>query len=371
MRLAIDCRSVFQGMGGIGRYAWSLLQEFRSVLTGDAVTCYFTHLPPPAPVQLPENFAIRIIEAGMVDDRFDQFILPTLLEEDRADLYFNPTFSVPTLRGATKVVSTVHDVVFARRPELVEERLRTYLDRATRRAARSADRIVTVSEFSSREIQETYGVGTARIRVIPNGVHAPTAGSGDTGIGRSGRTPLPGYALYVGSLEPKKNVESLVRAIELLHAQGDGPHLVLSGNTESCGGQLRVVLDRLSGSGKVTLTGHVPDAELEGIYARAGVFVYPSLYEGFGLPPLEAMLRGVPTIVSNSTSLPEVVGDAALKVNSEDSHELAASIRTVLRDETLRRSMVEAGRKRAAQFTWRKSAEAHAQLFSEAIGTKK
>lgn len=371
MRLAIDCRSVFQGMGGIGRYAWSLLQEFTSLLTGDTVTCYFTHLPPPAPVQLPENFAIRIIEAGMVDDRFDQFILPSLLEEDRVDLYFNPTFSVPTLRGATKVVSTVHDVVFARRPELVEERLKTYLDRATRRAARGADFIVTVSEFSSREIQETYGVRRARIRVIPNGVHAPAADPGEAEHTRPDRPPPPGYVLYVGSLEPKKNVESLVRAIELLHAEGDGSHLVLSGSTGSCGGQLRDILDRLSEKGVVTLTGHVPDAELEGIYARAGVFVYPSLYEGFGLPPLEAMLRGIPTIVSNSTSLPEVVEDAALKVNAEDSNALAAAIRTVLHDESLRASLVEAGRKRAAQFTWRKSAEAHAQLFSEVVGTTK
>jgi glycosyltransferase involved in cell wall biosynthesis len=372
VRIALDCRSAFAGMGGIGRYAWSLFQEFRSLAGQHEVFCYFSHLPPPGPVQVPENFRVRIIESGMVDERFDQFILPSLLEEDEVDVYHNPTFSVPSVHGKTRLVSTVHDVVFVKRPDLVEPRLREYLDKATRRAARGASRIITVSDFSARGITECYEVPSASIAVIPNGVHPPAQFS-DSSKATLARLGIPAgeYVLYVGSIEPKKNLELLLQALDLLRTEdGNRPHLVLAGSHGSCAASLRSELENRAQRGAVTLTGHVTDPDLEALYADAALFVYPSLYEGFGLPPLEAMLRGVPTIVADSTSLPEVVGDAALKVDSAKPEALAQAMRTLLADAPKRNKLSDAGRTRAAEFTWKRSAAAHLGVY-EAVAALK
>lgn len=372
MRIGLDCRSAFAGMGGIGRYAWSLLQEFRTLASKHEVFCYFSHHAPPAPLQVPENFRVRVIEAGMVDERFDQFVLPGLLEEDEIDVYHNPTFSVPTIHGKTRLISTVHDVVFAKRPDLVEPRLNEYLHRATSRAARGASRIITVSNFSAREISECYGVSSSAITVIPNGVHAAAQQTTDPREVRQRLgVPAEGYVLYVGSIEPKKNLELLLQALNIRkQADGKPMHLVLAGSHGACAKSLRDKIEACVKNGEATLTGHVTDSELEALYAGSVLFVYPSLYEGFGLPPLEAMLRGVPTIVADATSLPEVVGDAALRVDPCNPEALAGAIGSVLADASMRDQLSGMGRLRAAEFTWWKSAEAHLRVYEEVAAAK-
>ncbi|MCE9584600.1 MAG: glycosyltransferase family 4 protein [Planctomycetes bacterium] len=369
MRIALDCRSAFQGMGGIGRYTWSLLHQFAEIGKRHEFVCYFTHLPPPAPLSLADNVSVRVFEAGMIDERLDQLILPSLLEEDEIDLYHNPTFSIPSIHGQTKLVSTVHDVVFHRHPERVEPRLRQYLDAATRRACRGADRLITVSEFSKGEIAEAYSVDASKLEVIHNGVHSPRVSPG-TSFHRSladlGLTP-GGYVLYVGSIERKKNIGVLLDAFAILtdSVEFRGLKLVLAGTHVPVDLELGARLRQASSKGDVLLPGHVADEVLESLYAAASAFVYPSLYEGFGLPPLEAMLRGVPTIVAGTSSLPEVVGDAALIVDPDDASGLSAAIASVVRDGMLRSDLVRKGRLRAAEFTWRRSAERHLALYEK------
>jgi len=230
MRIALDERSVFRGMGGIGRYAWSLLLRLAETDRENSYVCYFTHLSPPEPVRLPPNFQIRIFEAGMIDERFDQTILPAQLEEDRVDVYHNPTFAVPVVRGRARTVATVHDVVFRRHPDLVEPRLRHYLNVATVRACRHADRIITVSEFSKRELLDLYDVDEDRVHVIHNGVEPAPSGTTATGVASLGLAP-GNYVLYVGSIEPKKNVELLLLAFrEAALRLGPSIKLVLAGS---------------------------------------------------------------------------------------------------------------------------------------------
>ena len=369
MRIAIDCRSVFQGMGGIGQYAWSLVREFAQLDATNRYVCYFTHLDPPEALQLPANFVIRSFQAGMIDERFDQFILPTLLREDRIDVYHNPTFAVPVVRNGTRTVATIHDVVFRRHPNLVEPKLRRYLDIATRRACNSADRLITVSEFSKKEMVELFEVPPDRVTVISNGVRAPAHLAAPSAQTQRGLMELGlerhRYALYVGSVEPKKNIDLLLRgfrsAVDRL--AGFDLKLALAGprGTEPYDVDSRV--KELGISGCVSLLGFVPSDLLEILYRSALLFIYPSLYEGFGLPPLEAMARGVPTIVSNASSLPEVVGDAAILVDPLNPEPLSDAILDLVRDSRRREDLGGKGIERAERFSWRRSAKAHLDVY--------
>ncbi len=352
MKILFDGRSAFHGMGGIGRYTWSLLKEFAALDRDDDFLCTFTHLSPPEPISLPGNFRVRLFEAGMVDERFDQLVMPGLLKREKIDLYHNPTFAVPLIRTGTKTIATIHDVVFRRHAELVEPRLRDYLDTATRRACKLADQLITVSEFSKREIVELYGVDPAKIEVIPNGVHAPPAEVKGS-VAKFGLTPGR-YVLYVGSIEKKKNLELLVDGFARLKATDLTLALAGSGRVEA-------------GPKNVRPLGYVAPDDLELLYANALVFVYPSLYEGFGLPPLEAMARGVPTIVARTSALPEVVGDGAELVDPHDVGALAETILALEGDPARRESLAARGRDRARDFTWKRSAERHLELYRKVM----
>lgn len=373
MKIAFDCRSIFKGMGGIGRYALSLLNELAAIDQENEYVCYFTHLDHPEPFEFPARFERRVFQAGMIDERFDQLILPTLLAEDRIDLYHNPTFAVPVVRGRARTIATVHDVVFRRHPELVEPRLRDYLDRATQRACRHAHGIITVSEFSKREILDLYSVSPARVAVIHNGVELPRGGGDPPGNGtgllsEAGLEP-EGYVLYVGAIEEKKNLDLLIRGFQAACQTGLPPsiRLALAGARNS---KTYPLGERLRDSGigdRVRVLGYVPADLLEVLYAHAFAFVYPSLYEGFGFPPLEAMARGIPTIVSDASSLPEVVGDAAIKVDPGQPERMAEAIRSLALDPSVRQEFAARGPRRAAELTWHRSALRHLELYQSVM----
>jgi glycosyltransferase involved in cell wall biosynthesis len=369
VRIALDCRCVFKGMGGIGRYTWSLLNEYTSLDLENDYVCYFTRLEPPAPLRLSSRFRVRVFEAGMIDERFDNLVLPSALEEDQIDLYHNPTFAVPVVRTRARTVATVHDAVFRRHPNLVEPGLRNYLDHATRRAEKHADHLITVSEFSKREIKSLYQVSEERITAIPNGVRLPNSEKSDSKDAESvlqGRGLSPaGYILYVGSIEPKKNIDLLLQAFKevLLRGERKGVRLALAGSRGA--GQYSIE-ERIADLGlceNVVVLGYVSEEFLETLYREALAFVYPSLYEGFGLPPLEAMARGVPTIVSDSSSLPEVVGDAGIVVDPKSPALFAQAILDLLKSPTLRQELSKKGAERSHLFTWRQSAKRHLAVY--------
>lgn len=356
MRIAFDLRCVFKGMGGIGHYAASLLAEFALHGRDPEWVGYFTHLRAPDDLRFPERFVARRFPCGMIDAGFQQHVLPSLLAEDGIDLYFNPTFDVPAVRGDTKTVATIHDVVFRRHPELVEPRLRSYLDAATRRAVRSADGLITVSEFSRGEIAGLYGVNPARIQVIPNGVRpAPEATEARTGK----------HFLYVGSIEPKKNIELLLQAFARLPRTE--LRLVLAGGRGPGEYPVEERIRALGLEDRVQAVGYVSTDHLEHLYANALAFVYPSRYEGFGLPPLEAMARGVPTIVARTSSLPEVVGEAAILVDPDGPDELAAALARLADSPCEREALAARGRERARRFSWAESARLHLEFFESLV----
>jgi glycosyltransferase involved in cell wall biosynthesis len=306
----------------------------------------------------------------MIDERFDQLVLPTALEEDEVDVYHNPTFAVPLIRTRARRISTVHDVVFRRHPELVEPRLRSYLDRATERAARHADHLITVSEFSRREITALYAVEPKRISAIPNGVDVPSSGqSSNESVLLPGGLAPGKYVLYVGRIEAKKNISTLLLAWkEVYRARADRSlKLALVGSGDPREYPLEEKIQENGLGESVQALGYVPEGALENLYRHALVFVYPSLYEGFGFPPLEAMARGVPTIVSDASSLPEVVGQDAVLVDPVGPGALSRALIDLIDRPDKRNDLSARGRKRASEFTWARSALRHREIYASVM----
>jgi glycosyltransferase involved in cell wall biosynthesis len=233
---------------------------------------------------------------------------------------------------------------------------------------RRARRIITVSEFSRRDLSDAYDVPLERITAIPNGVNTafrPLPDARQLAAERLGLSE--GYVLFVGALAPRKNVVALLEAFGRVARLGGVHQLVLAGADRGSGAATRRRAEELGLSGRIRLLGHVAEADLPALYGAAHAVCVPSLYEGFGLPALEAMACGTPVIASKTTGLGEAVGDAALTFDPRAVEEIADALERVLGDPLLRERLVESGRERAAAFTWRRSAEATAQVYREAL----
>lgn len=359
-RIVIDCRSVHHSPGGIGRYASELLAALARARSPHAMVGFYGRSLPEG--YQPPTEAVSA-DAAMIDPAWEQLQLPGELDGLGADLFHGTCFAVP-IAGAVPRVATVHDVVFRAHPELVRPALRDYLDRWTEVALGLAERVVTVSEFSRAEILRLYPEAEPeRIRVIPNGVRPRARASREQQAELRRRLELPErFVLYLGSVEPKKNLEVVLEAAR----QADWT-LVIGGGG---GGQDDRLPERVAALGlrdRVRRLGYVPEADLPALLAAASVFVYPSRYEGFGLPPLEAMASDTPCVVSDASSLPEVTGEAALLADPDDGAAWAAAIGRLLEDADEAAARVAAGRERVRELSWGRCAAAHLALYEELV----
>ncbi|MFL6036138.1 MAG: glycosyltransferase family 4 protein [Gaiellaceae bacterium] len=257
-----------------------------------------------------------------------------------ADVLHCPTFRGP-LSSRVPLVVTVHDVGVLRRPTAFNRWTRGYSRFFVPRVVRAAARVIAVSEFTKRELVEVVGVREEHVRVVPNGVGEPFVADGQRAAGE--------YVLAVGTVEPRKNLPRLAEA------------------ARAAGVELRVVGERGWGDVSVNVAGvrflgFVPDEELASLYRGALCFAYPSLYEGFGIPVLEALACGAPVVTSSGTAMAEVVDGAAVLVDPTDSQAIAAGIAEAIRR---RDELAPRGRTRAAGFSWRSAAEATASVYRE------
>ncbi|HEX5227588.1 MAG TPA: glycosyltransferase family 1 protein, partial [Bryobacteraceae bacterium] len=225
-----------------------------------------------------------------------------------------------------------------------------------RAAAERSDLIIAVSAFTARQVQQFLGVETSRIRVIPHGTRSVTEPRSPIA-----REPI---ILSVGAIQRRKNIVRLVEAFEGVDA---GWKLVLAGAT---GFDAETALDRIASSARrndIQVLGYVSDADLEDLYRRTSIFAFPSLDEGFGMPVLDAMARGVPVLTSNVSAMPEVAGDAALLVDPTDVKSIAGGLNRLTSDSGLRDRLAKAGFARAREFTWEKSVDATWKVYQELI----
>jgi len=359
VRIVLDCRCVFSGCGGIGRYARHLTEALAKVNDYDQFVVLRSEGRSDGAMVAQANFREVPVEAAMLDADWEQMQLPSLLQELEADLYHNPTFALPVVR-VCRQVATIHDVVFRDRPDLVQPSLRDYLDRATAGAVQAADRLITVSEHSRERLTYVYGVDTSKVDVTPEAADPrfrPLYGGAMENEFRQRYAIRGPHLLYVGSLEPKKNIDNLLAAFVRAKGEHELPHLlVLAGGGGGMPYDAHEAVEAFDADGSVIITGYLPEEYLPYAYNAADAFIYPSLYEGFGLPPLEAMACGTPTIVSDATSLPEVVGEAALLVDPEDVDAMAGAIGTLLTDRDLQQELSDRGLQRAGEFSWQATA---------------
>ncbi len=283
------------------------------------------------------------------------------------DIFHAPDYRI--VRMDCPVVATLHDALPIKYPQWCSPGMRRTKNWLQKKAARHADHVIAVSRFAIGELVECFGVDERRVSVVPNGVdatwlEAPPAD--EVAATLAGNGLRPGYFLFVGTLQPRKNVERLLDAYLSLPAplRAERQLVIVGAVGWRCETLLaRIELARQQGENVVWLAELTGAEALRHVYAGAGVFVFPSLYEGFGLPVLEAFASGVPVVAANTSSLPEVTQGAALDVDPLAVGEIAAAMQTLAHDEALRARCIGAGRVRAAGMTWHHTAQRTAAVY--------
>ncbi len=285
--------------------------------------------------------------------------LPWRLWRDRADLIHLPSTIVPPLLPCPAVV-TVHDLAWARFPDTYDPADLRMQTQVVPKSVLKAAHVIAVSRSTARDVAEVLYVPADRITAIPLGVsdtytpHGPKLG-GDEFQGAN--QVRDGCILHTGGLHPRKNLGRLLEAYALLRREEPAPPLVIAGNIDTpWGRELIQQVTNLDLTSEVIFPGLITERVMPSLYRSAITLVYPSLYEGFGLPILEAMASGTPVITSDGSSMLEVAGEAAVLVNPENTEELAGALRRVLTDSSLRLRLIEQGLQRSRQFTWERTA---------------
>ena len=363
MRVAIDIRRA--GDYGFGTYIRNIVNQLARL---DQSTRYLLigrpqHLEQFEP--LPENF--ELLEYPHDPGSFHTHLhLHWLLRDRRVDILHMPWFYAPAL-VSTRLVLTIHDLsdVLARESGTtpVVQAGRLFF---ARRAVRRANHIFAVSHSSKRDVARTFGVPESKISVVYNAVderflNEPLPADADRILERHAVTGP--YVLYAGAIKPQKNLPRLIEAFAVAKGELAGQpefadlKLLVIGEAPARHAELRSAVVRARVREDVRFLGFVPEPVLRVFYARALAFLFPSLYEGFGLPPLEAMAHGAPVLTSNVSSLPEVFRDAALLVNPDNVFDIARGIRQILTDKNLRETLIRGGYARARSLSWQQAAE--------------
>ncbi len=361
MRLLLDARTVQDRFPGIGRYVFNLVDALAGVHEGEIVLLVNPALPNSRYdlSALARHANVRLHPTDIPTFHLrEQTELPRLIRSLRPDVVHLP-YNVRPYRQSLPNVLTLFDVIPRRFPADYSLRARWTIELVQRLALRSATRFVAISQAAAADFTTLYGVSAAAITVTPlaaDPLFAPQPAAAVAALRQ--RLHLPDrYLLYLGSNKPHKNLPRLIRAFAAATPQAPGTDLVIAGAWDPRSPEARQLVVELGLEDAVRFLPNVSNADLPALYAGATAFVFPSLYEGFGLPVLEAMACGTPVACSNTSSLPEVAGEAAVLFDPMDVNEMATAIVRLLDDEGLRERLRERGRQQAARFTWQRTAE--------------
>jgi glycosyltransferase involved in cell wall biosynthesis len=373
VRIAIDATSIPRHRAGAGTYIYNLVQALAEV---DRENTYYVFAKTGAfqrrqlerdrfhvvPVWLPSRLGRMV---------WEQAILPVHLRRRRVDVLHSPHLTTTALGDGWRRVVTFHDVTFFLLPRRYPALRRLYYQQAGRAGAHLAHVVIAVSQTVKHDVVRQFGLPLDRVRVVPL---APGAGfcplDDPAALGAvRDKYRLPSrFILNVGTLEPGKNQATLLRAFRRLKEQGVEHGLVIAGQRGWMYERLYRLVDELGLRGRVHFTGYLPEKDLAAIYNLADVFVFPSLYEGFGLPPLEAMACGLPVVASDAPAPVEVLDGAALLVSPRDVEGLAEAVGRILRDRHLRYRLRKRGLERAADFSWERTARETVEAYQAALG---
>lgn len=370
MKIGIDARLPYYRLGGISRYVIQLIKALAEQDHENHYVAFQSRKDTNTSLTLSDNFERSDLWTPC-HHRLERYALSFELAFHSLDIMHSPDF-IPPWRGAAKHVVTVHDLNFLYYPQFLTGGSRRYYASQIRWAVDHADRIIADSEHTRRDliaelsvpphkVQTIYLAADPQFAAIAKKVQADEI---DQTLSRFNLRS--GYILFVGTLEPRKNIPTLLGAYERLRTTTSlNPQLALVGSRGWMYEDIFEAIGKLQYASDVHHLSDVTDVELAHLYAAAGVLALPSYYEGFGLPVLEAMHCGCPVVASNRASLPEVVGSAGLLLDADDNAAWVATILRVLSDDILRKRMVAAGVSWAQQFSWRRTAEATRSVYEQ------
>lgn len=367
MRIALDGMPLASPLTGVGHYTLELAKALALAAPGDTFTLVSPLPSQPIENQLPVNLSQRILQRSLLNRRWWSVGLPLYLKRESFDLFHGTNYEIPLWSKLPSVV-TIHDLSLLLHPEAHERHL---VRRARWRLplmARRASKIITPTNSVKSEVCERLEISPDRVVVTPEAPRMDFRRREDLEV-REVLSRLgikDDFLLFVGTLEPRKNLFRLLEAFErVLRETSLSPQLVIAGGQGWLMENLSSVIEEKKLQHHVRLTGYLKDEDLCALYSSCKAFIYPSLYEGFGLPPLEAMACGAPVITSGIPSIAETVGGAARLVEPHDGNELSASMLELLSDEDMRRHFSEAGVERAKTFTWEKTARQTLEVYRE------
>ena len=374
MHVTIDARYVAATQSGVGMYTTNLVQALAALDPENQYTYIIREGQPE--LQVGPNFrpwTTRVsFENHWVGDLWQNLYLPFRLQGRGVDLFHGPAVFLPLTKLGFRTVVTIHDLVAFRFPETIPMKYALYMRLMIRMAVRSADRVIAASLQTRDDLVDRLRVPPEKIAVIHGGLDSRFEPVRDpfrlAKVRRRYGLHSP-YILFVGNLEPRKNLVRLIEAFNQLKARDAFPHqLVIAGKRGWLFRPIFESVERLGLGREVVFTGYVSPEDLPALYSMADVFAFPSLYEGFGLPVLEAMASGTPVVTARTGSLPEVAGEAAWYVDPWDVEALTEGLARILKDFETRTELITRGALQAKRFTWAKTAEATFAIYRQTLG---
>ena len=372
MRIGINGRFLAAKRTGVQRAAYNLIKALVRV---DHVNEYYLFTSADQANNPDWNYPnVKVIASNIREGEnfrnhlWEQFSLPRLAEKHKIDILHSPANLAPLLYRGRSIVH-IHDLCFVVNPQWFSFSFRTLYNFVIPRLARRAAKVITNSNNSRNDLLQFCNLPAERVSQVYWAVDDLfTANNGDEPKPQD--WDLEDYILYVGSLEPRKNIGTLLEAYELMRSKHPElkPKLVLIGGESPLFAEVRLKVKKFKDD--ILFKGFVNDEMLRAYYRRANLFVYPSLYEGFGLPPLEAMASGVPVVTTLTSSLPEVVGDAALMVSPYNVEQLAETMGTVLTNPQIRQDLIAKGREQVRKFNWYRVARNTLAVYYEVYNSQ-
>jgi glycosyltransferase involved in cell wall biosynthesis len=370
LNIGIDVHSIGSKSGGNETYYRELLRELPKLRSNYQFYLYYTHSSAAGEIQTSEDFCLRRLVPSQRWLRIP-FTVPYRARVDELDLFHAQFILPPFLK--CKAVTTILDITYEHFPQLFPRHQVTLLKKLVPASATKADHIITISEHSKQDIVETYGVDPDKITVTYLGAGSEFVPldreKAKDDVARKHGIHQP-FILYVGRLQARKNLARLVESYARLRQAGFDHKLVLVGKQDSLFQPVAARIRELAIREDVIQLGYVPGVDLPSFYNAAEVFVYPSLYEGFGLPVLEAMACGTPVITTQGSSLAEVAGDACLLVDPLDESSIAHRLECILGDRGLRERLSQAALKRSSQFSFEKTAKQTLGVYERVLHGK-
>ena len=378
MHVLIDLTQVPAGRMGIGSYAENLLAQFHTIAPEIQFTAVLQSDDAPLRTAIPSRFRILQVPARLcrlLPFRLavEQVLLPFLAWRYRADVIHSLHYSLPQFSGGARRVVTMHDMTAYVLPHMHPQIKGTYMRLFIRQAIRHADHLIFVSQSALDECRRWFDLPLLNATVIHHGksdAFRPDGSPQELANVRAHYGLPEQYLLYLGTLEPRKNVPLLLRAFAELTRRHPEARLVIAGKKGWYFDEIFHTAEALNLADRVLFTGYVEEADKPALIRGALLFIYPSLHEGFGIPVLEAMASGVATIAGDRTSIPEIAGDGALLINPESLPELIDALELLYSNPDARARLAAKGLEQAAKFSWKKTAEETTAVYRLVAGQR-